>query len=62
MYASVEIGASVTRPLTGTRLSTVTRRIRWIDRAAIEHAVADAGEFLEDDEPERRDDGLEGRP
>jgi TRAP-type C4-dicarboxylate transport system permease small subunit len=28
----------------------------------IEHAVADAGEFLEDDEPERRDDGLEGRP
>jgi TRAP-type C4-dicarboxylate transport system permease small subunit len=28
----------------------------------IEHAVADAGEFLEDDEPERRDDSPGGRP
>jgi TRAP-type C4-dicarboxylate transport system permease small subunit len=28
----------------------------------IEHAVADAGEFLEDDEPERRDDRPGGRP
>jgi hypothetical protein len=28
----------------------------------IEHAVADAGEFLADDGPERRDDSPGGRP